>query len=98
MIHGLGNSSDECRVGGEFGTQYPGHSSDECKILGKFGTKYYASQPTKNRGSNPIPKKGYWKKQEHHTIIDNMVNELHMFESKKVSAVNHEARKKLESD
>ena len=41
--------------------------------------------------SNPIPKKGYQKKQHNHAIIDNMMDELHMVESKKVSAVNHEA-------
>ena len=54
------------------------HSSDECKVLGEFLTKYAADQPTKNRGSNTIPKKGFHKKQENHTIIDNMVDELHM--------------------
>ena len=66
-------------------------------VLGEFGTMYAASQTTKNRRSNPIPKKGFNKKQENHTIIDNMVDELHMVESKKVSAVNHEAPEFLES-
>ena len=32
------------------------HSSDECKVLGEFGTKYAASYPTKDRGSNLIPR------------------------------------------
>ena len=95
MIRGLGNSADECKVWGEFGTQYPGHSSDECKVLDKFETKYSAAHPTENRRSNPIPKKGSQKKQEKHTIIDNLVDELHMVESKKVSVVNHKARKKI---
>ena len=68
-----------------------GHSSDECKILGGFGTKYTAAQPTNNRGSNPIPKKVIRKIKINHSILDNIVDELHVVESKKVSAVNHEA-------
>ena len=68
-----------------------GNFSDECKVLGEFGTKYAADQPTNNRGSTTIPKKGYQKKQENHAIIDNMVDEIHMVEPKKVSAVNHDA-------
>ena len=75
-----------------------GHSSDECKVLGEFGTKYAAAQPTKNRVTNPIPQKGFQKKQENHTIIENMMDELHMVESKKVSVVNHEAPEFLEID
>ena len=67
-----------------------GHSSDECKVLGGFVTKYAASQPTKYPGINPIPKKVYQEKQENHAIIDNMVDELQMVESKKLSTVNHE--------
>ena len=67
------------------------HSLDECKVLGEFGTKYAAAQPKKKRGSNSTPKKGYQKKKENHAIIDSMVDEIHMVESKKVSAVNHEA-------
>ena len=39
--------------------------------------------PTNNHGSNPIPRKVFQKKQENHTIIENMVDELHMVESKK---------------
>ena len=34
-----------------------GHSSYEFKVLGEFGTKYYAANPTKDRGSNPVPRK-----------------------------------------
>ena len=67
------------------------HSSDECKVLGESGTKYAAAQLTEICGRNTIPKKGYHKKQESHAIIDNMLDELHMVESRKVSAVNHEA-------
>ena len=35
----------------------PGHSSGECKVLGGFGTKYAADHPTKDRGSNTVPRK-----------------------------------------
>ena len=48
--------------------------------------------------TNPIPKKEFQKKQENHTIIDNMMDELHIVESKNVSAVNHEAPECLEID
>ena len=42
----------------------PGHSSEECKVLGDCGDKYSNSRPTKNRGSNHIPRGNYtgrWK-------------------------------------
>ena len=54
-----------------------GYSSDKCKFLGEFGTKYVVARHTKDRGSNPIPKRGFQKKQENHIIIDNMVDEFH---------------------
>ena len=73
MIHGLLNSSDEC------------------KVLVEFGTKYAAAQPKKNHGRNPVTKNVFHEKQENHTIIDSMVDELHMVESQMVSSVNHEA-------
>ena len=38
-----------------------GHSSYEFKVLGEFGTKYYAANPTKDRGSDPVPKKMFKK-------------------------------------
>ena len=69
----------------------PGNYSDEYKVLGEFGTMYTTAQPTKDHRSNTIPRKVFQKKQENYTIIDNVVDELHMVESKKVSAVNHEA-------
>ena len=68
----------------------PGHSSDEFKVLGEFGNKYVTSHITMDQGRNPIPRRGFQKKQENHTIIDKVVDELHMIESKKVSFVNHE--------
>ena len=49
-------------------------------------------------GETPYLKKGFHKKQENHAIIDNMMDELQMVESKKVSAVNNETAEFLESD
>ena len=66
-----------------------GNFSDECKVLGEFGTKYAAAHPTKDRGSNTIPRKSFQEKQENHTIINNVVDEPRMIESKEVSAINH---------
>ena len=37
----------------------PGNSSEEFKVLGYFGTKYANSRPTKDRESNPIPRKTF---------------------------------------
>ena len=75
-----------------------GNYSYGCKVLGKFGTKYAASHPDKDRVSNTINIKKFQEKQENHTIINNIVDELCMVESKNVSAVNHEAPEFLESD
>ena len=75
-----------------------GRYYDECKVFGGFGTKYAATQPTKECGSNPVPTKIPHKKQENHAIINNMVDDIQMDESKKVSAVNHNAPEFLEND
>ena len=75
-----------------------GNCYDEYKVLDEFGTKYDAAQTSKDHGSDPIPRKRLWKKQENHTIINNVVDELRMIESKKVSDVNHESLEFLESD
>ena len=64
------------------------NSSDGCKVLGRFGTKYAAAQPTKNRGRYPIPRKRFHKEQENYTIINNLVYELRMIESKKIFKKN----------
>ena len=74
------------------------NSYDKCKVLGKFGTNYTASQPTDDRGRNPIPRKIFHKKQENHAIIINVVDEIQIIEPKKVSAVHNEAPELLESD
>ena len=81
----LKSASKTCMIHG------PGHSSDECNFLGEFVTKYAAAHYAKYHGSNPIPRNIFQKKQDDHTIINNVVDELRMVESKKVSAVNHEA-------
>ena len=75
-----------------------GHSSDECKILGEFENKYTAAQTTKDRGRKPVRRKIFQKKQENHAIINNVVDEILLNETKKVSAVNHEAPYFLEND
>ena len=72
--------------------------SDGCKVLGEFGTKYSAAQPNKDLGRNTIPRRRFHKKQENHDIINNVVDEIQITESKKVSAVNHDAPEVLESD
>ena len=75
-----------------------GHSSDECKVLGNFGAKYAKSQPTKDRRIKPVPIKILNKQQENRIIINNAVDEILFNETKKVSAVNHEAPDFLEMD
>ena len=75
-----------------------GNCYDEYKVLDEFGTKYDAAQTSKDHGSDPIPRKRLWKKQENHTIINNVVDELRMIESKKASAVNNETQDVFESD
>ena len=75
-----------------------GHYSDEYKVLGEFGTKYATDHPTKDRGRNPTPRKNFHKNQENNAIINNVVDEIQMTESKEVNTVNHEAQEFLESD
>ena len=58
------------------------HYSDECMFFDEFGAKYAAYYHTKNHGSNPISKRGFQIKQANHTIIENMVGEHHIVESK----------------
>ena len=66
--------------------------------MGKFRTKFSVAQPTKDRGRNHIPRKGFQKEKENNTDIGNVMDKLHMVESQKVSAVNHEAPEFLEFD
>ena len=73
-----------------------GHSFDKFKVLGNFGTKYNAAHTTKDRGSNTIHRYLFQKKQENHAIINSVVDEIRMIESRKLSAVNHEAPEFLE--
>ena len=75
-----------------------GNSSDECKVLVKFGTKYASDQPNKYHGNHPIPRKIFRKNQENHAIINNVLDDILLNEPEKVSDVNTEASKRLESD
>ena len=38
-------------------THSPGYYSEECKVLGNFWNKFANSRPTKERRSNPTPRK-----------------------------------------
>ena len=56
-------------------------------------------RPSLQRTAGALPYQEVFQgKQENHTIIDSMVYELHVVESQKVSAVNHEAPAFFESD
>ena len=65
----------------------PGSSSEECKVIGDFGTKYATSRPTKDRGSNPIPKKCFNRQKENNSSVNNAVDKILLNETQKVSAV-----------
>ena len=74
------------------------HSSNYSRVLKQFGTKYAAAQSTKYHWNNPVTRKIFQKKQENHAIINNAVDDILLNETKKVSAVNHEAPESLEND
>ena len=54
-------------------------------------TKYAKSKPTKYRGINPVPRGKFNRQQESNAVINNAVGKILLNETKKVSAVNHEA-------
>ena len=60
-----------------------GHSYKEYKVLGEFANKYFTSHPTKNRGSNLVPRRKNQISQENYTIINNVLDEILMNEPKK---------------
>ena len=64
----------------------PVHSSDKCKILGDFGAKYTKGKPTKGHGNHPIPRGKFYIQQKNNAIINNVVDEILLNESQKVSA------------
>ena len=69
----------------------PGYSSEERKVLGDFGTKYANIRPTKDRGSSPVPRKKINRQQENNSIVNNILDEIILNETQKLSATNHEA-------
>ena len=68
-----------------------------CKVLGYFGAKYSKCKPTKDHGNNPIPRKKNNRQPENNAIINNVVDEIPLNETQKVSAAR-EAPEFLESD
>ena len=64
----------------------PGHYSDECEFLGDFGTNYAKGKPTKDHGNNSIPGEKNNRQLENNSIIKNVVDEIILNETQKVSA------------
>ena len=64
-----------------------GYYFDECKVLGDFGDKYYKGNTTKDNGNNPIPRKKINRQKENNAIINNVVDEILLNETKKVSTM-----------
>ena len=62
----------------------PSHSSDEWKFLGYFGDKHSNGKPTKNRGNNPEPSKKTNKQQENNSIVNNVADEILLYETKRL--------------
>ena len=73
------------------------HFSDRCKVLGYFGTKYAKGRPKKDRGYHNIPRKIINSQQKHNSIVNNVVDEILLHETQKVSAAR-EAPEFLDSD
>ena len=62
------------------------HSSGESKILGDFGAQLAQRKPTKYRGDHIVPRKKFNRQQENNAIVNNMVDEILLNETWKVSA------------
>ena len=65
----------------------PGHSSYECKILGDFGAKYAKGKPAKDRGNHTTPGRKFHRQQENNVIVNNAVDEIILYETKRLSDV-----------
>ena len=74
----------------------PGDSSEECKVLLDFGAKYAKGKTFKDRGNRPVPRKCFNKQQENNAIDNNVVDQILLHKTQKVSAVR-EAPELLES-
>ena len=64
----------------------PGHSSGEFKVLGDFGDEYAEIKPTKDHGNHPI-QRGENKQLENNVIINNVVDEILLNKTQKVSTM-----------
>ena len=62
------------------------HYYDECKVLGEFGAKHVKANPTKYHGNHNSPKNKSNSQQENNSIINNVVYEILLNETQKVSA------------
>ena len=62
------------------------HSSDECKVLVDFGAKYAKGKPTKDHGNNPVPKKTFNRQKGNNSIVNNVVDEILLNETQRLSA------------
>ena len=74
-----------------------GHSSDGCKVLGEFGTKYAKSESTKDHSNHLVPRNYFNRQQESNAIANNVVDDILLHETQKVSAAK-EASEFLDYD
>ena len=90
-VDSLSGKSKTCLI------HVPRHYSEEFRVLGYFETKFANSIPTKNRGSNPVPRGEINKQQEWNGIVNNALDEILLTEDLKISDVR-EAPEFLDSD
>ena len=74
-----------------------GNSSGKCKVLGDFGAKYVKVKPTKENGNHSIPSKKFKRHMEKNIYINDVVDDIILYETQKVSAAR-EATEVLDSD
>ena len=75
----------------------PVHPPDDCKVVGYFGAKYAKYKPTKDHRNHPVSRKIFNRQQENNSIINNLVDEILLNETKKLIALR-EAPEFLDSD
>ena len=54
-------------------------------ILLNFGAKYAKGKPNKDRGNHPVPREEINRQQENNFIVNNVVDEILLNETQKVS-------------
>ena len=64
----------------------PGNYCDGCKVLGDVGAKYAKGNPTKDHSNHPLSRKVFNMRQKKNATINNVVYEILLNETKKVSA------------